>query len=134
MTTRDPAARMWAEACRLIEQAERLHRQFFRFDRIAARPAWEPPVDVLEDDREIAVVVALPGVAPGEAEVVLDRDALLIRAERRVPFGDRAREIRRLEIPHGRFERRVPLPPIPLAPAGTRWVDGCLVVVLRKRC
>ncbi|MCC7486721.1 MAG: Hsp20/alpha crystallin family protein [Burkholderiales bacterium] len=133
MTTRDSTARMWAEACRMLEQADRLHRQFFRFDRLGAPPAWEPPVDVFEDEREIAVVVALPGVAHGAAEVALERGALLIRAERRVPFDDRARDIRRLEIPHGRFERRVPLPAAALTAAGTRWVDGCLVVILRKR-
>jgi HSP20 family protein len=30
MATRDPTAWMWAEACQMLEQAERMHRQFFR--------------------------------------------------------------------------------------------------------
>ena len=40
---------MWAEAFDLLERADRLHRQFFRFERSAAQaPRWEPPVDVVE--------------------------------------------------------------------------------------
>ena len=51
----DPTDWMWAQACELIDQAERMHRQFFRLAarRRGARPSWEPPVDVFEDEREI---------------------------------------------------------------------------------
>ena len=54
---------MWSEACEMLARAERMHRDFFRPPRERARqPSWEPPVDVLETEREVLVLVALPGV------------------------------------------------------------------------
>jgi HSP20 family molecular chaperone IbpA len=80
--------------------------------RLAAPEAtWEPPADVFEDEREIAIVVALPGVAADRVEVQHVPGTLVVRAERPLPFGSSPRAIRRLEIPHGFFERRVALPP-----------------------
>ena len=133
MASRDPTAWMWAEACQLIEQAERLQRQFFRFGPAQARATWEPPVDVFEDEREVTVIVALPGVSPERVEANCDAHGLLVRAERRIPFDDGSCSIRRLEIPYGWFERRIPLPPVPLEQGTRKWVDGCLIVTLRKR-
>ncbi len=61
---------MWAQACELLDQAERMHRQFFRLaSPTPARAVWEPPVDVFEDEREVVVIVALPGVSPERIEV-----------------------------------------------------------------
>ena len=56
---------MWSDACDMLARAERLHREFFRPVRSASRlPVWEPPVDVLETEREVLVFVALPGRRP----------------------------------------------------------------------
>ena len=132
MASRDPTAWMWAEACQMIEQAERLQRQFFRFGHTEAHATWEPPVDVFEDEREVTVIVALPGVSPERVEASYDARGLLVRAERRIPFDDGSYAIRRLEIPSGWFERRIPLPPVPLEAGTQKWVDGCLIVTLRK--
>ena len=134
MRSRDPVGRMWAEAFQMLDEAERLHRQFFRLtDPRGARAAWEPPVDVFEDEREVTVIVALPGVSPECVEANCDAHGLLVRAERRIPFDNGSCAIRRLEIPYGWFERRIPLPPVPLEQGTREWVDGCLIVTLRKR-
>jgi hypothetical protein len=43
---------MWAQACDMLEEAERMHRRFFRLaPATATQAAWEPPVDVFEDER-----------------------------------------------------------------------------------
>jgi HSP20 family molecular chaperone IbpA len=123
---------MWAEACQLLEQAERLHRQFFRLSAPGTRVAWEPPVDVFENDGEITIVVALPGVSPESVEVLYEPHGIVVRAERRIPFAERGYAIGRLEIPYGCFERRLALPAGELQ-AGTRsFANGCLVLTLRK--
>ncbi|MGA9665874.1 MAG: Hsp20/alpha crystallin family protein [Gallionella sp.] len=133
MPSRDPIGWMWAEACQMLDQAERLQRQFFRLDfPRGARVAWQPPVDVLEDEREFVVVVALPGVSPANAEAKIDGRTLLIRAKGGVSLRDRAGSIERMEIPHGYFERRLVLPQIRLELGSQQWRDGCLVVTIRK--
>lgn len=133
MPSRDPIGWMWAEACQMLDQAERLQRQFFRLDfPRGARVAWQPPVDVFEDEREFVVVVALPGVSPGNVEAKIDGRTLLIRARRRVSLQDRHCSIERLEIPYGYFERRLVLPQIQLEVDSQQWSDGCLILTIRK--
>ena len=132
MSAPNPTDWMWAQACELLAQAERMHRQFFRLsasERVQA--SWEPPVDVFEDEREVVVVVALPGVPADRIEVTSEPGALVIRAESALPFTS-SRRVRQLEIPYGYFERRVALPEVQLD-AGTQELrHGCLTLRLRK--
>jgi HSP20 family protein len=133
MSASNPTDWMWVQAWELLAQAERMHRQFFRVtssERVQA--SWEPPVDVFEDEREIVIVVALPGVPPELIEVTSEPGALVIRAESPLPFAGARPTVRQLEIPYGYFERRVALPEVPLE-AGTRELrHGCLTLRLRK--
>ena len=133
MAQRFPTDWMWAQACEVIEEAERMHRQFFRLAASGrTRVTWEPPVDVFEDELEVVVLVALPGVPPHGIEVTTEAGELVVRAERSLPFASSPRAVRRLEIPYGYFERRIRLPGARLE-AGTReFRDGCLILRLRK--
>jgi len=133
MASRNPTTWMWDQAYDLLQEAERLHRQFFRLSASArACPVWEPPADVYEDDDELVAVVALPGVPADRIQIALDGDTLVIRAESRMTRPARAGEIRRLEIPYGRFERTIPLPPGRLEAVSRDLVNGCLILRLRK--
>jgi HSP20 family molecular chaperone IbpA len=133
MRRTDPSDWMWAQACDLIEQAERLHRQFFRLNATErAQPAWEPPVDLFEDEREIIVVAAMPGVASERVQVSLEPGALVIRGERPLPFAGMRLAVRQLEIPYGAFERRVPLPAVRLHSGVPELTHGCLILRLAK--
>ena len=124
---------MWEQAFDLLQETERLHRRFFRLGAsVHECPAWEPPADVYEDDHELTVVVALPGVPVERIEITVESGALVVRAESRIPRPTRAGEIRRLEIPYGRFERVIELPPGRLEAVSRELVDGCLVLRLRK--
>jgi HSP20 family protein len=133
MSARNPTDWMWAQACELIAQAERLHRQFFRLTASErTEVSWEPPVDVFEDDWEIIVVVALPGVPADRVEVTSGPGELVIRAESPLPFAGSPRAVRQLEIPYGYFERRIALPEGRLETVAHELTDGCLVLRLRK--
>ena len=133
MSTRNPTDWMWAQACDLIEQAERMQRQFFRPAISGRAPAvWEPPVDIFEDEREIVVVVALPGVPADRVIVTAESGDLVVRAETRLPFAGSRRTVRRLEIPYGYFERRVRLPGVRLEGGTREVVNGCLILRLRR--
>jgi len=128
-----PVDWMWAEACELLDQAERRQRQFFRLASAkSAEPRWEPPVDVFEDDREVAIVVALPGVSADRVQLMNESGALVVRAERPQPLDGSPRAVRQLEIPYGYFERRIPLPAGSFEVLAHELTHGCLVVRLRK--
>jgi len=133
MPTRDPHGWMWAEACQMLQQAERLHRQFFKLGAPrGARTTWEPPVNVFEDDESFVIMVALPGCSPEGVEVLLDSSSIIVRASCDVPFGARQHQIRRLEIPYGYFERRIQLPARQFEVVQRELVNGCLILNLRK--
>lgn len=121
---------MWAQAFDLMERAERMHRQFFRLSA-EAQATWEPPVDVFEDEREVVIVVAMPGIPDDHVEVKLERDALVVRGRRQLPFAGR-HAVRHLEIPYGCFERRITLPAAGFETVSRESAHGCLVVRLRK--
>jgi HSP20 family molecular chaperone IbpA len=133
MSPRDARTWMWAEACGLIERAEQLQRQFFRYAGDAETAAsWEPPVDVVVRGDEVSVTVALPGVAPEHVQLQIVGDALYVVAARAVPLAA-VTGIYRLEIPHGRFERRIPLPEGQYEVLERACVHGCLQLRLVRR-
>ncbi len=102
---------MWAEACALLEQAERKHRHFFDLTGAPTRPVWEPPADIFMDGAHVHVVVALPGARIDEVTVQLNPAGLQIDATVSSPALSAAVNIVRLEIPYGRMHRRIELPP-----------------------
>lgn len=126
---RDAKNQMWAEACALLKQAEQLHRQFFEPSRSGAR--WEPPVDVFETERQVMIIAALPGVAPEAVRVEIEGQMLIIAGIRPLPSGGRNANIVRLEIPYGRFERRIALTSR-LRLAERELSNGCLVLTFAK--
>ena len=124
---------MWSEACEMLARAERLHRELFRPAGLAARvPAWEPPVDILETEREVIVLVALPGVNPDQVEAAVDGTDLVVSGTRVLPAELSTAVIHRLELPQGRFERRLRLPPGRYNGVRRSAADGCLVITLNK--
>jgi HSP20 family protein len=124
---------MWAHALELMEQAERMHRQFFRLASSAPSDnVWEPPADVFEDEREVVVIVAMPGVTADRVVVVFEPDAVMVRAERPLPFAGGRRAVRQLEIPYGYFERRIELPDAGLESVSQELTHGCLILRFRR--
>jgi HSP20 family protein len=125
---------MWSEACEMLARAERLHRQLFRpMGSIAQSPAWEPrstfwrrtpkcwcSSHCLEWDTE-NVEAALDGA-----------EYLLVAGTRTLPSELRTAIIHRLELPQGRFERRVRLPTGRYEAVRRSSCHGCLLITLQK--
>jgi HSP20 family protein len=132
MDTNSPRYWMWSEAFEMLARAERMHKQFFRPVSSASSVTWEPPVDVLETDRAVLVLVALPGVELGEVEAVVEGGDLVFSGTRRFPVEMQTAVIHRLELPQGRFERRVRLPAGRYSAIHRSALNGCLLITLHK--
>ena len=128
----DSNAWMMADAVALLESADRLQRQFFRIGQPGESPNWEPPVDMYVNDRELGLLVALPGVTPERFEVVLEQQAIVVRGERFFGASIGPGAILRMEIPYGRFERRILLPYGSFQLAEMLLENGCLKLTLER--
>jgi HSP20 family protein len=132
---------VWQRANDLLQQVERIHRNFLQ---IAAgtqyrlshgrSPAWEPPVNVVESNESLWVISALPGVTADRMNVHLQGRELIIAGERPLPKCCNDGELKIWEIPLGRFERRLMLiegrNSLSLGEVSLR--DGLLIIELRK--
>ena len=128
----DPHDWMWSEALSMLAKAERMHQQVFLPVVTRHQAAWEPPVDVLETEKEVLVLAALPGVDVAQVEAAIESGVLVIAGKRVLPPELTSAVIHRLELPQGRFERRVPLPPGRYDSVRRAEAHGCLVISLSK--
>ena len=118
---------MWWDAADALAHAGRRGEAFW----LTSGCGWEPPIDVLETAAGLLVIVALPGVRRGDMEIVVGKGEILVGGTRRWPTTGSVR-VHRVELPHGRFERRVPLPHGRFQIADQEHVDGCLMLTLRR--
>jgi HSP20 family protein len=133
MNTNRRKAWMWAEACALLDEAERKHRHFFELLAApSAPPVWEPPADIFADDAELQVMIALPGARSEEVVVQLTPTGLQIETTVPPPSLSARMNVVRLESPYGRMRRRVELPPGRYALVERRLDRGCLFLRLAR--
>jgi len=132
MRHRDTRAWMLAEAVELLRGADRLQRQFFRIGPTGESPCWEPPIDMYENEHELGLLIALPDVAPEHFEVTLEPQAIVVRGAR--SFGSHMGQgkILQMEIPYGRFERRIRLPDGGFRLSKMLLEHGCLRLTLER--
>ena len=127
MSMNDPINWMLSEAIGSLARAERLRQQFFTLQSAC----WEPPIDVLETDEELLILVALPGVDPDQVEAVIEDGVLAVSGSRTLPAELRNAHIHRLELPQGHFQRRIALPTGRYA-ISRLAANGCIVFRLAK--
>jgi HSP20 family protein len=82
--------------------------QVFPFSR-GLRRVYRPEVDVYrtDDPPSLTVLVELPGLDPGELQLIASTRALLVAGERRRPKD--CGHYRQMEIDYGPFQRQVTL-------------------------
>ena len=132
---------IWQRANNLLQQAERIHRNFlqiaagaqYRVSQGRTR-SWEPPVNIVETDESVWVISAIPGVGVDQVTVRLEGRELVIAGERPLPNCCAEGELKIWEIPLGRFERRLRLAPSEqaLSVGEISFRDGLLIIELRK--
>jgi hypothetical protein len=94
------------------------------------------PADCDEKNSAIRELFAEHGIKlPADCPITAscsDGAALVVTGERRLPASCHAGAIRRLEIPYGRFERRIPIPSGHYELHEQRVENGCLIIGLRQ--
>jgi HSP20 family molecular chaperone IbpA len=122
----DTLSWMWSEALAALEAAERRRGRYFGLVGSDTCPKWEPPVDVYQTQQGLLILVALPGIPMEDVSIFVDPKGVIVQTER-IPVAARScMRIERMEIPYGRYERRVDLPPGRYTLQRQRMVDGCL--------
>ncbi|MHC4262224.1 MAG: Hsp20/alpha crystallin family protein [Planctomycetota bacterium] len=133
MPTKDPDSWMWERARSMVDRADRIQRRFFQLAPPGGKsPSWEPPIDVFETATELWILVALPGVELDAIEVLERQGMVRIAGQRNLPEAFRSANVHRLEIPYGRFERLIELPPGRYQPNEPRTSAGCVVLQFTK--
>ena len=87
---------------------------------------------MIETSDHVYIFVALPGVDPETVGAEISGDTLLVGGERTLPEALHDAVIHRLELPHGRFARSVPLPAGQYSDVQSATANGCLIVTLTK--
>ena len=67
-----------------------------------------------------------------QVQAVIEDGVLVIAGDRTYPAELRIAQIHRMELPQGRFERRIPLPAGRYGAIRRASAHGCLVVSLQK--
>lgn len=100
---------------------------------VFSRHAWQPAADVYETDAAVVALLDLSGVPEEGIDLVVERDSVTVRGERRDPCAAPDARYSVLEIPSGPFERTLPLPAT-VDPEGSTatYRAGFLEVVMPK--
>ena len=85
---------------------------------------------MVDNGRQMDLLVALPGVPPDRFEVRIERQTIVVRGERAIGANVGPGAVVRLEIPYGRFERRIELPTGIYQVVAMQLENGCLRIQL----
>jgi HSP20 family protein len=96
--------------------------------------AWNPSVDIFENDNEVVVKAELPGMEAKDIEVKLENNLLVLRGERRFEKEATKENYHRIEREYGTFSRSFSLPfAVNADKVAAEYKDGILKIVLPKR-
>src|ERR1700686_1207928 len=104
------------------------------WDRALSTTAWNPSVDIFENDNEVVIKAELPGMDAKDIEVKLENNVLMLKGERRFEKETKEENYHRVEREYGVFSRSFSLPTAVNGDKVTaEYKDGILKVLLPKK-
>ena len=96
--------------------------------------AWNPSVDIFENDNEVVIKAELPGMNANDIEVRLENNILMLKGERHFEKEATEENYHRIEREYGTFSRSFALPTaVNPEKVAAEYKDGVLKVVLPKK-
>jgi len=104
------------------------------FETGMSTTAWNPAVDIFENENDIVIKAELPGMNAKDIEVKLENNVLMLKGERRFEKETKEENYHRVEREYGTFSRSFSLPMAVNAEKVTaEYKDGVLKIVLPKK-
>src|SRR5438105_11638064 len=72
--------------------------------------SFAPPVDIYEDEHNIALKLEVPGIDEKDIDVRIDNNTLTVHGERKIEKEEKEENFRRVERQYGSFTRSFTLP------------------------
>lgn len=119
----------------LREEMDRVFEDFFGDTGFASLRGtnWAPPVDIVDTENEITVIVDIPAIDPEDVTVTVLGDTLTIEGERKQEREFNEQDYYRSERMHGSFSRTISLPDTVVGDmASASYKNGVLKVKLPK--
>lgn len=99
-----------------------------------ANGSFVPPVDVYEDEKQIALKLEVPGVKLEDLDIRLENQRLTVKGERKFEKEEKAENFHRIERRFGSFVRSFTLPQTVDTESVTAGYDaGVLTISLNKK-
>jgi HSP20 family molecular chaperone IbpA len=87
---------------------------------------------MIETGNGLVIFIALPGMTPDQVKVYAEPGYLIVTGQRVIPELPAQSRFQRLEIPYGRFYRKIALPQAIFEIRSNVFTDGCLQLLLQK--
>jgi HSP20 family protein len=104
------------------------------FEGPVSTTAWNPSVDIFENENEVVVKAELPGLNAKDIDVHLENNILTLKGERRFEKETKEENYHRIEREYGSFSRAFSLPVgVNADKVIAEYKDGVLKIVLPKK-
>ena len=122
-----------------FRELDTLHSRLGNFlgrewERPMSTTAWNPSVDIFENDNDVVVKAELPGLDAKDIELKLENNVLTLKGERRFEKEATEENYHRIEREYGTFSRSFSLPmAVNEDKVAAEFKDGILKIVLPKK-
>jgi len=101
---------------------------------LTAKRLWRPPIDVIEAQDEVIVLVEIGGMKQKDLNISLKDNILVIRGERKEREIENISCYRSMEINYGMFERNIYLPEsVNSESIAASYKSGVLEIRIKKK-
>jgi HSP20 family protein len=104
------------------------------WEKAISTTAWNPSVDIFENDSDIVVKVEAPGMNAKDFDLRIENNVLMIKGERKFEKETKEENYHRVEREYGSFSRSFALPTgVKEDKVMAEYKDGILRIVLPKK-